>query len=215
MWWSPWCQGSKSRCCWYQWRWREYGRNYTSWATRIAKLCPPGKNLSGPLTHITRYQPKCPKTSKGASKHLTTSFILHGCKDCQTLKKNWSIVTTDATVSLLLAQFPGWWWRGHCCCVQVTPQLWSGDMGWSSGWMSTVYSLQTWQRCFKREGTYSWARPAWTLTQLLLVPSSCRKCPSAPSHFDDIRHLDKCSPHITYTWNWDTCPYIPSLMSGF
>ena len=107
MWWSPWCQGSKSRCCWYQWRWREYGRNYTSWATRIAKLCPPGKNLSGPLTHITRYQPKCPKTSKGASKHLTTSFILRGCKDCQTLKKNWSIVTTDATVSLLLAQFPG------------------------------------------------------------------------------------------------------------
>ena len=65
------------------------------------------------------------------------------------------------------------------------------------------------------EGTYSWVRPAWTLTQLLLVPSSCKKCPSAPSHFDNIRHLDKCSPHITYTWNWDTCPYIPSLMGGF
>ena len=101
VWWSPWCQGSKSWCCWYQWRWREYGRNYTSWATRIAKLCPPGKNLSGPLTHITRYQPKCPKTSKGASKHLTTSFILRGCKDCQTFKKK----TDQLSLQTLLSHY--------------------------------------------------------------------------------------------------------------
>ena len=41
------------------------GRNYSSWATCIVKFCFFGKNLLGPFIHITWYQLKCLKTSKG------------------------------------------------------------------------------------------------------------------------------------------------------